>query len=695
MTQPSSPPKAVTVNLDDPEQPPTPYEWSEDLDANTAAAIDQKVAGVVAGFGVPPAPSRPQGFDPSGRGSSFDPRENRSFTPRTYEALVAVAEDKVASSGAQWRIDVVRDRPTDSRYKGFLSSEGKLSNAEFARRFGGGDYSCTLAIERELPNGRIVFAPVVTAKLSMPGEPVSLAAHPHQDTRGGPNDGHPMAPPPWATHESEKVAAIKARADADQTKFLLERALSGSTGNTDGRALVSLSETSLRSQAEQAARAIEMMQRQLEQKDAEISRRDADLRQFRLDADAREADYRKRVIEEQASAAQRIKEAREEAERAAEVRYESRIRQKEAELTLERQEKDRIVSQERDFANRRVDMFQLRMEQEVQAVRAEADRNLEREKGDRAREVASVRATYETQLNAAQRENTRDRESTSKISEMMMGSKESQLLRLEAEVARLREENERYRAQIFKPFPAQVKEFQAIAPVLGYQHTSEQEPPEPPEARPEPPKSIVEQIVASAPTLLRFAGPAMAQFMGQSGQAVQGQAAPPPPPLPRAPLPQAPVVVTPVAQPVQTLPTVAGGPVPVNVPSVAPPRRRPAPPPPPPPPVPGEEVFEEIVAPAAFRKRHPEARQPASPSDIQALLSMLTEQAKNAIAVGSPPSESVALVRGAAADQIGRYTAWADADNVLVLLGREDGVFWGREDAREWFTLFWNELEAA
>ena len=128
----------IQVNPDDPDQPPTPYQpmWSDDLDAHAQSAIADKVAGVVSSFGAPPAPRGgfDRGFDPNARGGSFDPRESRAFTPKSYEGLCALAEEK--AQGSAWRIDIVRDMPKDPRFKGFLASETTMTNVEFIDRFG-------------------------------------------------------------------------------------------------------------------------------------------------------------------------------------------------------------------------------------------------------------------------------------------------------------------------------------------------------------------------------------------------------------------------------------------------------------------------------------------------------------------------------------------------------------------------------
>lgn len=722
MTQPGSPDNApLHVNPDDPEQPPTPYQpmWSDDLDAHAAQAIAEKVAGVVSGFGTPPAPpARPHaGFDPSARGASFDPRDNRSFTPKSYEGLCALAEDK--ANGSAWRIDIVRDAPRDPRYKGFLVSEGTMSNADFIERFGGGDYTCTLNIERSFNNGTVMFRPDQSAKFSIPGPPVPVPVRQHPNHSGGgpPNQMHPNGQPAYGAapggylpgQESEAVAVIRAKAEAAREQAIFNQAFAQPRGGgEDAKYLTTLSESSLRMQAEQAARALEMMQRQLDMKAAELDQQREEVRKTRKDADDRESEYRKRLLDAEHAASVRVKEAREEAVRAAEVLYEGRIAQKESDLRAERMEKDRVVAAAQDFAQRRVDLAEQSFTQREQSIRAEAERNLSREKDDRAREVMAVTTAYEARLNSAQRDNTRDKDTGTQVTGLILNTKDSQIAQHLAEIARLRTENDQYRTQIFKPFPAMVKEFQSIAPVLGYTHSSEQEAPEAPAAAPEPPKSILEQLVGAAPMLLKAAGPAVQQLMSGGAAAQQAQAAQIAAQQAQIAaqqarqLPPAPVVVQqvqPSQGPQRTVPTVANATMPANVSPVAQvARRRPPAQAPAPVPVPAAdgtpraEVFEEIATPARFRKRHPNAPQPASPSDVQMLLGMVSAQAKEALEAGTAPAEIAAQVKLLDAELAGKYTAWVDAENALVLLEREDGSFWGREDAREWFDAFWTAL---
>jgi hypothetical protein len=716
----------LQVNLDDPEKEPTPYQaqWSEDLDAHTSQLIADKTAGVVATFGTPPPQRRPSGFDagfdPNARGGSFDPRESRSFTPKSFEQLCVRAEE--LAQGGQWRIDVVRDMPRDPRFKGFLASTGPLSNDDFIERFGGGDYTCTLNIERQLPSGIVVFRPELSAKFSIPGNPVPIPVRQHPNHTGGgppnqhgpgaaPQAGYGAAPGGWMPgQESEAVAVIRARAEAEREKAMFERAFNGPRGSDDAKYLTTLSESSLRMQAEQAGRTIEMMQRQLDMKAAELEQMRDEVRKTRKEADDRESEYRKRLLDAEQAAAIRVKEAREEAVRAAEVQFEGRIAQKESELRAERSEKDRIVAAEREHADRRISLAEQSFTQREASLRAEAERNLSREKDDRAREIMTVTTAYEARLNSAQRDNTRDKDAGTQVTGLILNTKDSQIAQHLAEIARLRTENDAYRAQIFKPFPAMVKEFQQIAPVLGYTHSSDQETPEAAPPAPEPPKSILEQMVANAPMLLKVAGPAVAQMMSGGAAAQQAQqqaianaAAQAAQQQQRQQLPPAPVVVQQVqpsqGPPPRTVPTVANATMPPNVSPVAQvARRRPPAQAPAPVPVPNAdgtpraEVFEEIATPARFRKRAPDAPQPASPSDIQAMLGLVSNQAKEALENGQAPADAATLVKGFDADLAAKYTAWVDAENALVLLEREDGSFWGREDAREWFEGFWTAL---
>lgn len=676
-------PEAIPRPARAPDEVPFEPHWDEALGAGGLDAIMQKAEQVAASFGQPPAPQQ------QARAMSFDPREDAAWTPKSYEGLVQLAYER--ASGKVWKIDVNRDAPRDIRYRGLLGSYEEMSNDDFAKRFGGGEYTCTLLIERSLPSGHVGLRPDKTAKFSIPGNPVPIAIQ-RPEHEAGPAPG-----PSGYGGPSTQVDLIHAKASVDRESMLLNRVLDGGRGTGGGEAkyLASFSEKTLEAQAEQAGRMVEVLQRQLADQQQEVHRMRDENRRIQKEADERDNEYRKRSIDEQHAMALRLKEARDEAERSAAVLFESRIAARESELRMERSEKDRVLGAERELMQRRIEMVEAQRTSEIERLRNENERALDREKADRQREVDQVKAGYEARLTSATRDNLRDQGSTSQLSQMLVTVKDSEIAKLTTELAALRIENDDLKKKVYKDIGQHVKEIATIAPLLGWKHASEAEEAEPAAAAAEPPKSLIEQMVAGAPGFFQaiapLAGPAVARMM--SGNAPAAPPAPAPRPLPQGPVVQQ--VQAPQQRPSngRSTPVVVGGRTPPNVSTVIAPPRRPAQPAVPPPPpagsVPEAVTVEPVGAPERFRARGP---QPASPAEIESLLGLVTEQAKGALAAGSSPADAAAQIKSLDASLAAAYVGWVDAENALVLLERTDGIFWGGEDAREWFHGFWGAL---
>lgn len=653
------------------------------------------------------------------RGGTFDAREaSRTFKPKTYSDLCMVALDRFSAQA--WRIRVVRTRPTDPRFKGNLGDYERMSDEEFGAYFGGGSYEATLLVERAAASGELVVRPEASATFDYPGMPMAVAIRqpdlPATDpNRGGGNGYHPQngvqngygyAGP------NQKVEEIRAKHEVDMQTMLLSRALESNGGRDQTQMMQSFSEKVLTQQNEAAARAIESLQRSLEQKDQEIARinkqkeeevarAQAETRAARSELSTTENECRRRLLESDALLVTKVREARTEADAAAEVKYESRIQSREHELRLERENKDRQIEAERTMTQRRLSEIEASKTAEIIALRGEHERGMQAERSDRQREVTGLTSMYEQRLLSATRENVRDQGSASDTTKMLLAMKDSELSSVRSDNAALKEENTSLKAQVFKPLMAQVKEIATLAPLLGYTQAGDAEPAEAAPA-PEPPKSIAEKLIDAAPGMMKAFGPmlgpavlsamgGMGGGMGGGGGQPQPQQAPPPRQM-QAPPPMQPPPQAPPQQRPRQMATTLGGTTPLAMgPTLAPPRKPAVAAPPPLPPEQGGEKprYEEIVGPARFRVRGP---QPASPDEISALLKLLTEQGKEALATGANAAQKASELRGMFPELIGQYVAWVDATNALVLLEREEPFFWGGEDAREWFTAFWEAL---
>lgn len=83
------------------------------------------------------------------------------------------------------------------------------------------------------------------------------------------------------------------------------------------------------------------------------------------------------------------------------------------------------MENERDLANKRIDMEASRMREETRLVRAAAERELEREKLDRAREIDALKSSFETRLNSEQRSTDRDVASRERIDQVVQSQRQA------------------------------------------------------------------------------------------------------------------------------------------------------------------------------------------------------------------------------------------------------------------------------
>ncbi len=599
----------------------------------------------------------------------------KAVEPRSYADLCTIAHERFDPKSIAWKVRVNRTAPKDGRVAGNLGSFGDMSNEDFAQMFGGQKYQLTLVtLEQGIMGAWSEKLTSYTCDHVVPGAPKTLTVNdPHAPAPGQAGYAYPPQQQPTRLDE------LRYTNEASLTNKLLERTLNQQGAGSD--AITKLTQHALAQQAAISQGTIETLRDQLRYKTEEVERIERRLREV-------ETEIRTQRMEHEGERTRLIKEASDESERRAEARWSGELKQVQLELKTEREAMMRQLTAERELMDKKVSMIEDRSRQDLDRARNDAERQLEREKTDRAREVLTLTTINDTRINSLDRDNKRDIDSTHRMGEMVVSTKDAQINKLESENARLTSDIEALKKQVYKPFAQQVDEIERMADILGFEKPGDGDDDEPVPALPAAPgpKSLAEQMAAALPSILATAGPALgpllARFAGPAA-APPPQALPPGPPV-RQMAPPRPHVAPPRHS------SVVGGPPPVNVPSAISqpqPQRQPAPAPPPAPGMPpAQPVLEPIHAPAHFQARGP---QPETPGAIEALLTDLTAGAKAYFAQNAAPAELANLVRTAAPARVAAYYAWADSDNALVLLERIEPSFWSRGDVREWFDEVW------
>ena len=613
----------------------------------------------------------------------------------SYADLCGLAQQRYEPEGYTWKIRVERTAPSAGAVKGIIGTYEAMTDEEFEQTFGGQKYRCVLLLEEETPTGQPVLrATTHIAEFSIPGPPKTKVQQVEIVGGGAAAPGFPSAsgpPPGWgppggyvAQPQASQVDVIEAKAAVDLQNMLMKHALSGGGSNA--------LERTLETQSTFASTTIQGLQEQV------VSLNNA-LSSMRQAHAAELETERTRYRDLDNSIAGKVAAARDEGERVARAQLQGEITSANTRLDLERRastdaiERERrfsteTVERERDACTRRIGEVERARLQEVEMLKNDHERAINREKEDKAREVAAVTNNFKLQLDMIDRQTLRDAKQSGDLQQILLESKNTLITQLTAEKGALTTEVAGLRAQVFVPFSEKLKEISTTAQSLGFKPPGDDDDDDDdePETPAVPAKSAFEQVLAALPQV----APMLPGIMGQLGQFAgivpppQQAQAPQPPQVRQLPPPQ-PYVPPPQAAPV------VGGPAPVQAsPIISEPKRHRPPPSPMPAPEPVGPT--PIVAPTGFVTRGP---QPEQPGQIEELLGTLSAQAKGAITGGMAPGDASTLLRNAAGARAAAYHGWIDAENALLLLERSDLNFWTDLTNREWFDAFWSGLGEA
>jgi len=644
------------------------------LEGPEAGDIRSQLAAAVS-FG----PAAPGGAPPSAAFHGGGP--TKAFDPKSYADLCTLAHERFDPRNVAWKIRVQRVAPKDGRVAGVLGSFGDMSNEEFAHMFGGQKYLLTLlTIEQGITGAYSEKITQHSCEHVVPGAPKTLSVPDPHAPPGAPQGAYPYQAPP------NRLDELRYTNEANLTNKLLERTLSqAGQGN---EVALELMQQAMKQQALLLQGSVDTLTQQLRFKTEELEASARRIREL-------ENDLRGQRLEHEGERSRLVKEATEEAERRSEARWSAEVKQLQFEAKTEREAAARQLTSERELMDKKIAMNLEQCRQDVERARNDADRQLEREKTDRAREVSALTSINETRITSLSRDNERDLKVTERMGDLVVQTKESLINKLESENARLTSEVERLKAQVFKPFTQQVEEIGAMAKVLGFEEpgAGNDDDDEPTAPAAPPPKSMAESLIAGLPGALDAASksPALGMLLARFA----GPPPAPPPPQQMQPPPQIrqlPGNHTPQPRPRQQAPVVGGG-APINVSPVVsppPPRRQPVAPAAPPQAQPNQPApVDPVMAPAHFEARGP---QPDPPAAIEQLLTELTAAAKQMFSIGQSPEVLAGLLHQYDADRVAAYVAWVDADNALKLLERIEPSFWQAGDVREWFDSVWTLL---
>jgi len=684
----STPLEGMIVDPNNPESLPraaappspglTPVDWDALEDASASAQATSALAARISGSG--PKESA------TGAAKAKPAKESTS-----YADLCALAQERYEPQGFTWKIRVERTAPASGAVKGIIGTYGLMTDEEFDATFGGQKYRCVLLLEEETPAGQpILRATTHVAEFNIAGPPKTKVQQ--VEVVGGAASvpsaagvGASWGPPGTyaASAPSSPVDIIEAKAAVDREQILMRHVL----GNGGSNAL----EKTLETQSAFATSTIHSLQEQVVSLNNALST----MRTAHANEIATER-TRYRDLEESISG--KVTAARAEGESIARAQFEARLTSSETRLDLERRANSDAIERERRFATetvereressaRRVAEVERSRLQEVEMLKNEHERTLNREKDDRRREVEAAAANFKMQLDMIDRQALRDAKSSGDVQQLVLEGKNTLITTLTSEKSALQAEVAGLRAQVYVPFDVKLKEVSATAVTLGFKPPGEEDDDEDDDETPPapPPKSAFEQMMASLPQIAPMM-PGILAGLGQFAGIVPGGT---PPAAPQQPAPRQ--IEGPAPQPYVPPPQVApvvGQPAPVHAAPVIS-ERRPPRPQPSPMPAPVQTGPTPISAPAGFVARGP---QPEQPGQIEELLGTLSTQAKNAIVGGMSPSDAATLLRNGYPERAAGYHAWIDAENALVLLERSDLSFWSDLSNREWFDAFWGGL---